>query len=141
MTYEWIKPIYWRTAEDVAQGTELGYAQFNDLNRIENDIGFLAEYFEVSIGTVNTSWQPGSFYYQMDIDRIRSNLSLVREHVMAEYPAEEDWYLEVPEVVYSYSEWNQMERLIYRLYRMTSNITQTVYALGEIMIPERIGVL
>lgn len=74
----WIAPITDRTASDVAMKNSKGMYLANDLNRVEEDCGYLAEQlnsygYYVNI-IIKTNWNRTDLIYKADLDRIRSNI-------------------------------------------------------------------
>ncbi len=125
-------PIYDRTAEDVNTVISLiqkGYNNFtdeekalwntnlkgalnvSDLNRIENNMGIIANVVEVII-TIK-SWSITDIPYEEDFQRIHDNLILIRDSdIFADLPL-----TPVPELPYNdYDKINAIEKLLKQMY-------------------------
>ena len=72
----WEAPVTDRTQTDVLKKTEKGFLKFSDLDRIENNLGFLAD--ETGRRFVPKNWDNRPLLYISDLDRILSMLRAVK---------------------------------------------------------------
>ena len=75
--------IYDRTQSDVENKTAKGYYNISDLNRVEEWCNYLAELltgygYPVRIET-KTNWTIADFPYVSEMERIRSNVSVIKQ--------------------------------------------------------------
>lgn len=139
---EWIEPITDRTQTDVSdaiaaikswrghpeEAVELkGCFNATDMNRIEGNIGFLAEKFaeltypvEVSIRT----WEKKDAPKVSDVNRIMSNLrNLSYAFTDFGFPA-------IPSAMLDFQEINDVETIIYQVNRLLDIMTETFKKCG-----------
>lgn len=76
---EWIQPIYDRTQSDIDNKTSKGYLNYTDMNRIENNIGYIAEQMGVSVET--KTWTILTMPTSKEMDRIKDNIDLLKKRI------------------------------------------------------------
>lgn len=75
----WNQPIYDRTINDVRNKTTKGYLNYTDMNRIEGNIGYIAELMGISLTT--KTWTTLTIPTSADFDRIKSNIETLESHI------------------------------------------------------------
>lgn len=137
-TIEYVLPyfIYDRTIQDVEQKTAKGYINANDLNRVEQNAGIIAEYIGIAV-SVKDDWEIGDLPRTSDFCRIRDNVQNIRDNYMI--------YTSTPEVpeqpLNDYKKWNAIEKILHDVYEIYfGNISNADYC-GEIAAGEEIGVI
>ena len=127
----WIKPIFNRNSNDVLKvqtydtigfqylsdeqkqewmGGLKGALNFNDLNRIENNMEFLANLYEIENMNFKTNWSCIDIPSRLDFQRIVVNLK-----VLETTPKIPDLPLN------SYQKINDLEKILYDLYWVYEN--------------------
>ena len=131
----WKSPVYNRTLFDVQTKSNKGYINTEDLNRIENNMQVMANVLECKIKA--KTWQDGEFIYISDFERIKSNL----QTLTAAFPltAKSPQIPVVPFVVYS--QWNDIEKIIFDLHSLFYANKEAVYFCGEAYAGSQIGVI
>ena len=79
----WITPIYDRTVEDIEYKTPKAYLNVADLNRIENNIKYLADTFSVQIET--KEWGIMDIPLSFDFERIEENIEKIKAKIGKAY--------------------------------------------------------
>ena len=72
----WIKPIFDRTQSDITNNTDKGRLQFSDMNRIENNIQFIAD--EIGITVNIETWARDKHLTKQEWDRILDNIEIIK---------------------------------------------------------------
>lgn len=114
------KLIFDRTFTDLLNLTSKAYYNFNDLNRIESWCEYLAEilnsyFYPVSI-LVKTDWTEYDFPKVFEIERIRTNISTLKQAYFS--------FTKVPENL-EYMTWqkaNAIEKILYEIDCILKNM-------------------
>ncbi len=131
----WQNPVYDRTLFDVQAKTAKAYINTADLNRIENNMLYIAQIFDCSINTKN--WVDGEFVYIADLERIKNNLQVLLSAYKLT-PKSPD----IPDLPYNlYSQWNDIEKIIYDIYSLFNANKEAVFYCGEAYAGSQIGVI
>lgn len=75
----WQTPIYDRTQSDIDNKTSKGYLNVADLNRIENNIAYVAELMGETVTT--KSWNKLSLPTSSDFTRIGNNIAQLENNI------------------------------------------------------------
>lgn len=139
MPYTWILPVtdrdYYRdvyTAQAEINKKKLnpsyeigllkGCLNYKDLNRIENNIQFLAEKLSLQIAESHI-WSNNSVPTFSEQTRILSSASAVRADFISKYPEMSEYIETVPEILMNWEDFNQLERLQLFIYEKLSEET------------------
>ena len=131
----WITPVYDRTYSDVLLKNRKSYINARDLNRIEGNMSHLAGLLHCDIEV--KTWQKGEFIFLSDIKRIEKNLQAISNAYMS--TAKMPQVPSIPFVVYS--QWNDIEKIIYEIYSLFCANKKAVSFCGEIYSGSQIGVI
>lgn len=136
--YGWTPPVYDRLQWDVDNGTDKGFMNYHDLNRIETNCKFLAEvligYGYPVVVVTKTDWKRTDFPYLSELERIAGNIQLLKDNFYAlpTTPALPDNL----EVMYYYK-LNDIEKILFDLNSVIDLMIKsfrycgTFYAGGE----------
>ena len=106
---EWITPIIDRTQADVNLVLE-----YDNINRIENNIQFVASILELYNLNIKTNWQMSDVPRNNDFNRILNNLNAVKDR------AHERFGIDLPETpslpLNSFEKINDIENILYIIY-------------------------
>lgn len=131
----WQNPIFDRTLFDVQTKTDKAYINTADLNRIENNMLYLAQLFGCSIDT--KQWSDGEFVYMADLERLKNNLQILTEAYKLTPKSPN-----IPTLPYVlYSQWNDIEKIIYDIYSLFTANKEAVFYCGEACAGSQIGVI
>lgn len=133
--YELPSFIYDRTQKDIEEHTAKAYLNAKDLNRIEKDIGILAEYLNVDV-TVKT-WEIGSLPRASDFTRILENVKLLVDA----YMVREDTPVAPVQPLNTYQKWNDIEHILHDLFWIYIGNLNNIYYCSEMSCGEEIGVI
>ena len=134
----WIEPIFDRTSDDVLKVQTYdtigfkylsneqkiewmnglkGALNFKDLNRIENNMEFFANLYEIENMNFKTNWSYADIPSRLDFQRIVDNLKVLvnRGKVLKTTPKIPDLPLN------SYQKINDLEKILYDLYWVYEN--------------------
>ena len=75
----WKEPIYDRKQSDIDNKTPKGYLNISDLNRIENNIAYIAELMGKKVTT--KTWSLYMLPSSSEFDRIKSNITALEEGI------------------------------------------------------------
>ena len=131
----WQQPVYDRTMFDIQAKTSKAYINTADLNRIENNMLYLGQLLGCDISAKN--WTDGEFIYLSDLKRLRRNLQILTEtyKITSKSP-------EIPSLPYIlYSQWNDIEKIIYDICSLFTANKEAVYFCGEAYTGSQIGVI
>lgn len=142
----WTKPVDNRSPMDFATNNKRAYINYPDLNRIEQNIQYLADLFSITLSpTPKFNWVEGEFPNYDDRDRILDNTEKLREYAIANLKVpNEDWYYPLPiDSLESYQEFNAIENMLLRIYRANArrDIPDFEIIMPELIISQDIGVL
>lgn len=130
----WQTPVWDRTEKDVQEGADKCWFSADMLNRIEGNIAFLADLFQVTVHT--RTWRSTDFLTVSQWQRILEDLETVRAAyvTLPQTP-------EVPVLPATlWNEVNDMERILYLKRDLWDrNRANTVYA-GELYAGEPGGI-
>ncbi len=102
----WTRPVYDRTWQDVSEKTRKGFINTEDLNRIENNIRYLADLFGLTL--ITKAWSDNEWIYVADVRRIGTNIG----RLVTAY-AKRATSPDVPEMPYNdYTKWNDIEKIL-----------------------------
>lgn len=140
----WTKPVDNRNQQDLAYDTDRAYTNFSDLNRIEENIQYMADVFNISI-TMKYNWQEGDFPRVSDRTRILNGVEAIRAYAMEHYPTHNaNWYYDTPiGPLNTWQHWNEIENMTLRCYRawQQRDIPEDEIWMPELIIDEEIGVI
>jgi hypothetical protein len=131
----WTEPIFDRTLFDVQTKSAKGYINTVDLNRIENNIKHLADLIGCTVNTKN--WADGQFIYFSDLRRMESNIN----NLIYAYGAYKNTPNLPPPPYTFYTQWNDIEKIIYDIYSLFNDNKEAVCFCGEIYAGGQIGVI
>ena len=133
----WQVPIYDRTETDVKAKADKCYFSAAMLNRIEGNLAYLADLFEVTIQT--KTWASTDFLTPSQMQRILANLKTVRDayNTLPGTP-------EIPAFpATGYADVNAIEQILWSLretWERNDNPARKVYT-GELYAGQMIGVI
>ena len=132
----WQQPIYDRTLFDVQTKSAKAYINTADINRIENNIGYMAQ--ELHCTTVVTKqWIDGEFIFLSDVERMKSNLEQLRRAMPLT-----DNSPDIPELPFvTHHQWNDIEKILQDMYDLFYINSATAFFCGEVYMGEDTGVI
>lgn len=131
----WQNPVFDRTLFDVQSKSAKAYMNTADLNRIENNILYLAQLLGCAVET--KVWADGEFVFTADLERIKSNLQILTKAYKLT-PKSPD----IPSMPYNlFSRWNDIEKIIYDIYSLFNANKEAVFYCGEAYSGSQIGVI
>ena len=131
----WKDPLYDRTLFDVQSKSKKAYLNTEDLNRIENNISYIAQLLNCQVQC--KEWKDGEFIYISDLERIHNNIVVVTQvyKLTSKSP-------NIPIPPYNlYSQWNDIEKIIYDIYSLFTANMKAVFYCGEAYAGGQIGVI
>ena len=72
----WIAPVFDRTEEDVRDRTPKGYLKYEDLNRIEQNLSYLA--MKLGLVYATKDWSGRPLIFKTDLTKILDGLTAIR---------------------------------------------------------------
>lgn len=140
----WTKPVDNRTEYDNVINSDRAYTNYTDLNRIEENIQYLSDIFNLNL-TTKYNWALGDFTRFADRDRILNNVESLREYCIQTFATSNaNWYYPLPvSNLNTWQHWNAIENMILRCYRAwrERDIPDFEIIMPELIIDEEIGVL
>lgn len=131
----WIEPVFDRTQADIDNRTPKGYYNAADLNRIEQNCGYLAGLFGVSV--ITRPWNRTDFPTPSEFERILSNLNTLRDAYFV--------YQSTPTTpqnpVNEFHKANDIEQILRDLYTLYENNKRAITYAGEAYSGQMIGVI
>ena len=127
--------VYDRSAQDVLQMTKKGVLNADDINRIENNTGDIADKIAVPVSV--KSWQVGGLPRVSDYKRIRDNVERIRQGygIRSDTPATPEQPLN------TYQKWNDIERILFDVNDLYDRTENARAYCGEIFAGEGVGIL
>lgn len=131
----WIEPVYDRTQTDIDNKTPKGHYNVDDLNRIEENCTYLAEFFGITVST--HTWSRTDFPTPGEFERILANLNTLR----AAYFVYQTTPSTPQNPVNEYHKANDIEQILRDLYTLYEDNKRAVMYTGEPFAGQMIGVI
>ena len=127
--------VYDRSAQDVLQMTKKGVLNADDINRIENNTGDIAD--KIAVPVTVKSWSVGGLPRVSDYKRIRDNVDRIRQGygIRSDTPATPEQPLN------TYQKWNDIERILFDVNDLYDRTENARAYCGEIFAGEGVGIL
>lgn len=127
--------VYDRSAQDVLQMTKKGVLNADDINRIENNTGDIAD--KIAVPVTVKSWPVGGLPRVSDYKRIRDNVERIRQGygIRSDTPATPEQPLN------TYQKWNDIERILFDVNDLYDRTENARAYCGEIFAGEGVGIL
>lgn len=127
--------VYDRSAQDVLQMTKKGVLNAEDINRIENNTGDIAD--KIAVPVTVKSWSVGGLPRVSDYKRIRDNVERIRQGygIRSDTPATPEQPLN------TYQKWNDIERILFDVNDLYDRTENARAYCGEIFAGEGVGIL
>ena len=127
--------VYDRSAQDVLQRTKKGVLNADDINRIENNTGDIAD--KIAVPVTVKSWSVGGLPRVSDYKRIRDNVERIRQGygIRSDTPATPEQPLN------TYQKWNDIERILFDVNDLYDRTENARAYCGEIFAGEGVGIL
>ena len=127
--------VYDRSAQDVLQMTKKGVLNAEDINRIENNTGDIAD--KIAVPVTVKSWPVGGLPRVSDYKRIRDNVERIRQGygIRSDTPATPEQPLN------TYQKWNDIERILFDVNDLYDRTENARAYCGEIFAGEGVGIL
>ena len=127
--------VYDRSAQDVLQMTKKGVLNADDINRIENNTGDIAD--KIAVPVTVKSWSVGGLPRVSDYKRIRDNVERIRQGygIRSDTPATPEQPLN------TYQKWNDIERILFDVNDLYDRTENARAYCGEIFAGEGVGIL
>ena len=127
--------VYDRSAQDVLQMTKKGVLNAEDINRIENNTGDIAD--KIAVPVTVKSWSVGGLPRVYDYKRIRDNVERIRQGygIRSDTPATPEQPLN------TYQKWNDIERILFDVNDLYDRTENARAYCGEIFAGEGVGIL
>lgn len=131
----WITPVTDRTQADIDNKVSKAYLNYSDLNRIESDTEYIRSALIntcaliVPTMTIKTNWIEADMIYLIDLERIRSNISILKSL----------WYstTTIPTVLSpSYLKFNDIEQILNENKTAIDNAIQAFNYCGDLFTGE-----
>ena len=124
-----------RSAQDVLQMTKKGVLNADDINRIENNTGDIAD--KIAVPVTVKSWSVGGLPRVSDYKRIRDNVERIRQGygIRSDTPATPEQPLN------TYQKWNDIERILFDVNDLYDRTENARAYCGEIFAGEGVGIL
>lgn len=124
--------IFDRTEQDIIEKTSKAYLNASDLNRIENNCVELADLLGVTGLQIKTDWKRLDFPDTGELQRIIENVADLREawHTYPDTP-------QIPEGMRQWQQLNDLERILWDVYRLRVDNNNSVSYSGEFFAGER----
>lgn len=133
--YELPTFIYDRCEKDIEEHTAKAYLNAKDLNRVEKDIGILAEYLNVDVTVKN--WEIGSLPRASDFKRILDNV----QTLVDAYMVREDTPVAPVQPLNHFQKWNDIEHILHDLFWIYIGNLNNIYYCSEMSCGDEIGVI
>ena len=127
--------VYDRSAQDVLHRTKKGVLNADDINRIENNTGDIAD--KIAVPVTVKSWSVGGLPRVSDYKRIRDNVERIRQGygIRSDTPATPEQPLN------TYQKWNDIERILFDVNDLYDRTENARAYCGEIFAGEGVGIL
>ena len=127
--------VYDRSAQDVLQMTKKGVLNAEDINRIENNTGDIAD--KIAVPVTVKSWSVGGLPRVSDYKRIRDNVERIRQG----YGIRSDTPVTPEQPLNTYQKWNDIERILFDVNDLYDRTENARAYCGEIFAGEGDGIL
>ena len=127
--------VYDRSAQDVLQMTKKGVLNADDINRIENNTGDIAD--KIAVPVTVKSWSVGGLPRVSDYKRIRDNVDRIRQG----YGIRSDTPVTPEQPLNTYQKWNDIERILFDVNDLYDRTENARAYCGEIFAGEGVGIL
>ena len=127
--------VYDRSAQDVLQITKKGVLNADDINRIENNTGDIAD--KIAVPVTVKSWSVGGLPRVSDYKRIRDNVERIRQG----YGIRSDTPVTPEQPLNTYQKWNDIERILFDVNDLYDRTENARAYCGEIFAGEGVGIL
>lgn len=127
--------VYDRSAQDVLQMTKKGVLNAEDINRIENNTGDIAD--KIAVPVTVKSWSVGGLPRVSDYKRIRDNVERIRQG----YGIRSDTPVTPEQPLNTYQKWNDIERILFDVNDLYDRTENARAYCGEIFAGEGVGIL
>ena len=127
--------VYDRSAQDVLQTTKKGVLNADDINRIENNTGDIAD--KIAVPVTVKSWSVGGLPRVSDYKRIRDNVERIRQG----YGIRSDTPVTPEQPLNTYQKWNDIERILFDVNDLYDRTENARAYCGEIFAGEGVGIL
>ena len=127
--------VYDRSAQDVLQMTKKGVLNADDINRIENNTGDIAD--KIAVPVTVKSWPVGGLPRVSDYKRIRDNVERIRQG----YGIRSDTPVTPEQPLNTYQKWNDIERILFDVNDLYDRTENARAYCGEIFAGEGVGIL
>ena len=127
--------VYDRSAQDVLQMTKKGVLNADDINRIENNTGDIAD--KIAVPVTVKSWPVGGLPRVSDYKRIRDNVERIRQG----YGIRADTPVTPEQPLNTYQKWNDIERILFDVNDLYDRTENARAYCGEIFAGEGVGIL
>ena len=127
--------VYDRSAQDVLQTTKKGVLNADDINRIENNTGDIAD--KIAVPVTVKSWPVGGLPRVSDYKRIRDNVERIRQG----YGIRSDTPVTPEQPLNTYQKWNDIERILFDVNDLYDRTENARAYCGEIFAGEGVGIL
>ena len=127
--------VYDRSAQDVLQMTKKGVLNAEDINRIENNTGDIAD--KIAVPVTVKSWSVGGLPRVSDCKRIRDNVERIRQG----YGIRSDTPVTPEQPLNTYQKWNDIERILFDVNDLYDRTENARAYCGEIFAGEGVGIL
>lgn len=127
--------VYDRSAQDVLQRTKKGVLNAEDINRIENNTGDIAD--KIAVPVTVKSWPVGGLPRVSDYKRIRDNVERIRQG----YGIRSDTPVTPEQPLNTYQKWNDIERILFDVNDLYDRTENARAYCGEIFAGEGVGIL
>lgn len=127
--------VYDRSAQDVLQMTKKGVLNADDINRIENNTGDIAD--KIAVPVTVKSWSVGGLPRVSDYKRIRDNVERIRQG----YGIRSDTPVTPEQPLNTYQKWNDIERILFDVNDLYDRTENARAYCGEIFAGEGVGIL
>ena len=127
--------VYDRSAQDVLQRTKKGVLNADDINRIENNTGDIAD--KIAVPVTVKSWSVGGLPRVSDYKRIRDNVERIRQG----YGIRSDTPVTPEQPLNTYQKWNDIERILFDVNDLYDRTENARAYCGEIFAGEGVGIL
>ena len=127
--------VYDRSAQDVLQMTKKGVLNADDINRIENNTGDIAD--KIAVPVTVKSWSVGGLPRISDYKRIRDNVERIRQG----YGIRSGTPVTPEQPLNTYQKWNDIERILFDVNDLYDRTENARAYCGEIFAGEGVGIL
>ena len=131
----WTEPVTDRTEEDVLQRRKKGFCNAEDLNRLEENCGWLGEALGVPL--VAKEWTREDFPTWGELQRLLSNIQALRDAYYTRTDAPDT----PANPLNTWEKWNAAETILWQLHLLWEQNAEGRTRVGEQWSGEAIGLL